>query len=201
MLTFFHIYIILWINDNIKAFSTLFIVCGKIATYNARGGFELEINEIIKKLRKDKDLTQSQLGEILSCDRTRIVDIERGKTEPKLEDIRILSKKYNVSADYLLGIDDIPTNDKDKQFVCNYTGLSLDAIEKLTTPHIDDENFSLDDIPSISVCDPITNLPLFKSFVNGDDISHLSLFIEDNNFFEFVRLLSDYSKNVFQMEM
>lgn len=88
-------------------------------------------NDIIKELRKKNNLTQAQLGEILSCDRTRIVDIERGKSEPKLDDIILLSKKFNVSTDYLLCIDPEPTNDKDMQFVCKYLNLTKETVERL----------------------------------------------------------------------
>lgn len=40
-----------------------------------------------------------------------------------------LAKYFDVSADYLLGISSNPTTDKDKDAVCEYTGLSQDSID------------------------------------------------------------------------
>ena len=40
-----------------------------------------------------------------------------------------LAKYFNVSADYLLGISPNPTTDKNKNAVCEYTGLSQDSID------------------------------------------------------------------------
>ncbi len=91
----------------------------------------METKDIIKKLRNDNNLTQAQLGELLNCDRTRIVDIERGKTEPKLEDIKIISREFKVSTDYLLGLSAAPTDNPDEAFICNYTGLSLKSVRNL----------------------------------------------------------------------
>lgn len=91
----------------------------------------METKDIIKKLRKENNITQSQLGVILNCDRTRIADIERGRSNPTLEDIKILKEYFNVSADYLLGLSDAATNDKDLQFICDYTGLSANAVKVL----------------------------------------------------------------------
>ncbi len=43
-----------------------------------------------------------------------------------------IAARYGVSADYLLGLTDCPSTDKDLQFVCDYTGLSEEAIKTCT---------------------------------------------------------------------
>lgn len=91
----------------------------------------METFEIIKNIRTSNRLTQSDFGRILKCDRYRVADIERGKTTPTIEDIKIISKEFNISSDYLLGISDVQSTDTDVKMICEYTGLSERAVEIL----------------------------------------------------------------------
>lgn len=58
----------------------------------------------IRDLREDAEpkLTQAQLGEICGISQRKLSYIEKGETEPSLEDIRQLCKYFKVSADYFL---------------------------------------------------------------------------------------------------
>ena len=60
------------------------------------------MKERIKKLRKDKGITQAQLGEVLNVSQRSIGFIETGHCKPTIEQIEKMSKFFNVSADYLL---------------------------------------------------------------------------------------------------
>lgn len=62
----------------------------------------------IKSLREDKDLTQEQIGELLNKSQQGYNHIETGRAELKIEDLAILCKFYNVSADYIIGISNKP---------------------------------------------------------------------------------------------
>ncbi len=66
----------------------------------------LSFGERIRNLREDKDLTQSELGEQVNMTQRKISYIERGKYEPSIDDIVSLCKFFNVSSDYLLGINE-----------------------------------------------------------------------------------------------
>lgn len=92
----------------------------------------MSVNETIKNLRTERKLTQNDLAEMMNCNRQKIADLERGKSTPSANDLILLSKIFNVSADYLLGLSDTPTTDKDIQFICEYTGLSKKAVEVLS---------------------------------------------------------------------
>ena len=96
----------------------------------------MRINEQIKKLRKRDGMTQDDLAanELLCCNRQKIADWERGKSTPSADDIIALSKIFNVSTDYLLGLTDVSTTDKGIQFICDYTGLSERAVQLLGAP-------------------------------------------------------------------
>ena len=60
----------------------------------------------LKDLRKEKNLSQKQMAEKLCISQQTYSDYEKGKTEPTLDTIIELSKIFNVSADYLLGLVD-----------------------------------------------------------------------------------------------
>lgn len=56
----------------------------------------------IRDLREDKDLTQKQMGEILSCSQRVYSNYERGELDIPTEILIKLADFYNVSVDYIL---------------------------------------------------------------------------------------------------
>lgn len=59
----------------------------------------------LKELRKEKDFTQAELGEILNCSDTAIMRYEKGQRQLQiLTTIINLAKFFNVTTDYLLGL-------------------------------------------------------------------------------------------------
>lgn len=66
----------------------------------------MEFYEIIRELREQKEpkVTQNDLAKIMKTNQRKISRLETGEAEPSLDDIRALSKYYNVSSDYLLGL-------------------------------------------------------------------------------------------------
>lgn len=66
----------------------------------------LNFGERIRNLREDRDLTQSELGAQVNMTQRKISYIERGKYEPSIDDIVSLCKFFDVSSDYLLGLND-----------------------------------------------------------------------------------------------
>ena len=66
----------------------------------------LLFGERLRELRLEKNLTQKQLGDIFNVNRVTIVDWEiRGK-QPSYEILCKLAKFFEVSSDYLLGLED-----------------------------------------------------------------------------------------------
>lgn len=62
----------------------------------------------IKTVREDRDLTQAQIGKILNKSQQGYNHIETGRAELKIDDLVLLCKYYNLSADYLIGLIDEP---------------------------------------------------------------------------------------------
>ncbi|NLK73672.1 MAG: helix-turn-helix transcriptional regulator [Clostridiales bacterium] len=66
----------------------------------------MKFSERLKQLRHENNLTQSELADILGLKATAISNYESQRNEPSLEKLISLSKYFDVSCDYLLGITD-----------------------------------------------------------------------------------------------
>ena len=66
----------------------------------------MRYTERIRALREDKDLTQTQVAELLHVEQKTYSDYELGKTRIPLDSVIILAKYYNVSMDYICGVSD-----------------------------------------------------------------------------------------------
>lgn len=62
----------------------------------------------IKSLREDRDITQTEVAKVVKTTQQHYSKIERGYAEIGAEKLISLSKFYNVSADYILGLTDDP---------------------------------------------------------------------------------------------
>ena len=65
--------------------------------------------ERIKLLREQKDITQSSLAKSLGISRSGVNAWEMGLSTPSTQYIVELAKSFNVSTDYLLGMDETST--------------------------------------------------------------------------------------------
>ena len=66
---------------------------------------KLTFGERVRNLREDADLNQTQLGKAIGMTQRKISYIECGKYEPSIDDITAFCRFFNVSADFLLGIE------------------------------------------------------------------------------------------------
>lgn len=60
----------------------------------------------IKELRSDRKLKQSELAEALEVDQSTISSWESGYREPDFERLSKIAKFFEVTTDYLLGLED-----------------------------------------------------------------------------------------------
>lgn len=60
----------------------------------------------IRDLREDKDLSQQEMGEILSCSQRVYSNYERGELDIPTEILIKLAKFHKTSTDYILGLTD-----------------------------------------------------------------------------------------------
>ena len=66
----------------------------------------MNFNVRLKQLRQKNKLTQGELADILSLKPTAISNYESQRNEPSFDKLIALSKHFDVSCDYLLGITD-----------------------------------------------------------------------------------------------
>ncbi len=59
----------------------------------------------IRDLREDRDLTQAEVARVINTTQQQYSKIENGKSDISGEKLIILAKFYNVSVDYILGIE------------------------------------------------------------------------------------------------
>ena len=62
----------------------------------------------LRDLREDGDYTQEQIGRLINKSQQGYNHIEMGRAELKIEDLIVLCRFYDVSADYLIGLTDDP---------------------------------------------------------------------------------------------
>lgn len=58
------------------------------------------------ELRKERNISQKKLADALNIGQSTVAQIELGRNEATASTIRKLSAFFNVSADYLLGLED-----------------------------------------------------------------------------------------------
>lgn len=85
----------------------------------------MTLAENLKTLRKEKNLTQSQLGEKLGIPFRTIMNWERGIREPSSQNMVLLERFFNVSGAYLRG----ETENRNEEKIWNDT-LIMDEITK-----------------------------------------------------------------------
>ncbi|MBC3901564.1 helix-turn-helix domain-containing protein [Acetobacterium malicum] len=76
----------------------------------------MKFGDRLKLLRLENNMTQEELGNLLSKSKNNISQYETGKREPDLETLKIISNYFKVSLDYLLGNSDdpLPVRDVDQ---------------------------------------------------------------------------------------
>ena len=64
----------------------------------------MQVNERLKELREDADITQSTIAAYLGIDQSHYSKYERGFHTIPIEQLKKICEYYGVSADYILGL-------------------------------------------------------------------------------------------------
>ncbi len=75
--------------------------------------------------------TREQIAEALKCDTSTVTKHYNGDRRITIDYLVKYAQYFDVSTDYLLGLTDVATTDKDLQYICDYTGLEEAAVKEL----------------------------------------------------------------------
>lgn len=123
----------------------------------------MSIGATIKKLRRDKNITQEQLAEMLGISTNAVSQWECDKTAPDISHLPVLANIFEVSADVLLEIDIAKSKKQSevKEFTTKYAELHsqgkteerLNLCRAMQKKYPNDETvlFSIEFIQSFSI--------------------------------------------------
>lgn len=85
----------------------------------------------LKKLIDRSGKTRKEIAEQLKCDTSTITKHYNGDRDITTDFLIKYANLFEVSSDYLLGLSDVATTDTNIKAICEYTGLSENAIDVL----------------------------------------------------------------------
>ncbi len=89
------------------------------------------IGEKIKDLRLSQGLNQTEFGKKYYLSQNDVTNIESGYKTVSYELLLDIAKDFSVTTDYLIKENGVKSNDKDLQYICDYTGLEEEAVKVL----------------------------------------------------------------------
>ena len=96
----------------------------------------MEFKDRIRTLRQEGSLSAAALAEKLGKSESAIRMWEAGKNKPDADTLIELSKLFECTTDYLLGLTDIKANDMEIRAICEQVGLSEIAVNVLMSTKI-----------------------------------------------------------------
>lgn len=91
-----------------------------------------------RELISEHNYSLPEIADKVGATRQSIGNWKDGRALPNIEILSRLAECFDVSADYLLGLTDARTTDKDMQYICDYTGLDIETIKILRSIQCDD---------------------------------------------------------------
>ena len=86
----------------------------------------------LRELQEERHVTQEQLKVVLNlANRQSVTGYVDGETLPTIDKLVAVANYFDVTPNYLLGLSDAATNDIEMQEICDYTGLSVEAINAI----------------------------------------------------------------------
>ena len=85
----------------------------------------------LRKLIDDTGLARQDIADEIGCDVSTITKHYNGTRNITTDFIVMYAKYFKVSTDFLLGMTDAKTTDKDRRYITDVTGLSEGAVDSL----------------------------------------------------------------------
>ena len=88
-------------------------------------------SERLSALMKERNVTQEELAHELGIKRQTVSLYKNGQSTPDAAQLKKIATFFDVSADWLLGISNVKSTKADVRHVCDYIGLSQEAVVQL----------------------------------------------------------------------
>lgn len=122
----------------------------------------------LKKLRKERNLSQKQFAEIFHSSQNTVSQWENGTREPSIKTIQDISNFFGVTTDYLLGNDDTPKKsdltNRDKREIADVIEEYKEQLLSADGLMLDGEMIDEDDVQKI-----ITAMQLGMEMIKKDN--------------------------------
>lgn len=120
------------------------------------------------EIRESRGESQQELADSIGITRQSLSRYELGERTANIDLLKKIAKHYNVSTDYLLGLTENTTTDIELQAVCDYTGLSEDAIKELNLAY--EATFNPEAVDDLVEAEYIINYLDFLSWLISDGL-------------------------------
>lgn len=166
-----------------------------------------DFGQRLSKLRAKIGLSQKQLADemknsgIGTASREKIKFWECAERKPNVDDIMWLAQRFDVSAEYLLGLTDVKSNDASLKNAVNAIGLTEECVEKLflmdkygkeTLSFIIADNYFGDLMDDVSLFLD-TDLMVNRSEISNIELNELYDFMKYKISTRLVNIISDMS--------
>ena len=155
-----------------------------------------KIGTRINSLIGEQDKTQKDLADYLKISPNVVSYWCKGERTPNTEQIIKISKFFNVSTDYLLRKTNIQTADTDLKAICEYTGLSEEAAEKLHEFHTAEYGSLYVERPRKTI--EIVGIETDTEF-NANAVSFINDMITDSQFFNIIQRAVKLKEDIAEM--
>lgn len=78
----------------------------------------------LRELMEEQQVTQKKLADAIKMRPQTVSLYTTGQSAPDVNTLREMAEFFNITADYLLGLNDVKKPDATVQAICEYTGLS-----------------------------------------------------------------------------
>ena len=144
------------------------------------------------ELRESRGVSQQTLADDLEITRQSLSLYEKAKRTINIDLLVKIAKYFNVSTDYLLGLNDNATTDIELKAVCDYTGLSEEAVKKLASLKSEEFDNQIDTLSwlisqeyALELCTLLYDIDSVSGFYESDLERYQEKF---NNFEEQIKI-------------
>lgn len=160
--------------------------------------FKKNIGSRISAILEEKNIKQKDLASALGITANTISYFISGTRTPNTEQIILIANFLDVSTDYLLGTAKAKTTDIELKQICEYTGLSDKATDKL---HKLEDTSDLLLSAYVYPNKKTFGENLFRVILTGEDLDKLNFLIEDDEFYNLLYFIREYSRTRLKKEL